>query len=302
MQSLVRRLLASERFDSLVCDFLTPSINLPDLEKWVLFQHNVETMIFRRYAENATDPLRRWYFGLQARRLFEYERDVCRAVRHVVAVSDNDAQIFRETFGAPRVSAIPTGVDIDYFRNPAAPPAPVADLVFVGSMDWMPNIDGMKWFVAEILPLIRRRVPECSVAIVGRTPVPEIVEMVRCDSRIQVTGTVPDVRPYLWGSKLSIVPLRIGGGTRLKIYESMAARTPIVSTTIGAEGLEVQAGENVYLADTAESFAERCVELLTAPDRRAGMAEAAWGMVAAKYSWETVTAEFERILVSARVS
>jgi glycosyltransferase involved in cell wall biosynthesis len=209
--------------------------------------------------------------------------------------------MFRDTFGAPRVSSVPTGVDIDYFANPAPTAAPVADLVFVGSMDWMPNVDGMKWFAAEILPLIRQRLPACSVAIVGRTPVPEILEMGRRDQRIQVTGTVPDVRPYLWGSKLSIVPLRIGGGTRLKIYESMAARTPIVSTTIGAEGLEVQSSDNVYLADTPESFANRCVELLTSTDRRAAMAEAAWRMVAEKYSWETVTAEFERILLSARV-
>jgi glycosyltransferase involved in cell wall biosynthesis len=297
LQATVRDLLARHRFDSLVCDFLTPSINLPDLHRWVLFQHNVETMIFRRYAENAADPLRRWYLGMQARRLFQYEQQVCRTVRHVVAVSAADERVFREEFGVERVSAVPTGVDIDYFARPRDP-EPKADLVFVGSMDWLPNVDGMTWFADEVLPLIREKKPACSIAIVGRTPVPRILEMGRRDARIQVTGTVPDVRPYLWGSVASIVPLRIGGGTRLKIYEAMAARVPVVSTTVGAEGLETHPGRNILLADTARDFAARCLELLDSPGKRETVAAEAWNMVATRYSWESVTARFEEILTS----
>jgi glycosyltransferase involved in cell wall biosynthesis len=298
MRVLLERLVREEKFDSLVCDFLTPSVNVPRLEDWVVFQHNVETMIFRRYAETARDPARRWYFHTQAERLFRYERDACRGARHVIAVSEADANTMRKEFGATRVTAIPTGVDLEYFAPREQ--APVADLVFVGSMDWLPNIDGMAYFTSEILPLIRRRRPECSVAVVGRDPVPPVREMAARDRLLTVTGTVPDVRPYLWGAKASIVPLRIGGGTRLKIYESMAARIPVVSTTIGAEGLEVQPGENIYLADTPEAFAERCLELLDSASERERLSSAGWRLVAERFSWEQVASQFEAILNEAR--
>src|SRR5262249_20677303 len=151
-----------------------------------------------------------------------------------------------------------------------------------GSMDWMPNIDGAQWFVREALPLIHARHPECTVAIVGRRPAPEIQKLAEADSRIRVTGTVPDVRPWLFGALASIVPLRIGGGTRLKIYEAMAARAPVVSTTIGAEGLDVAKGENIYLADSAQDFAARCLSLIENAAERDRVAQAAWNLVASK--------------------
>ena len=247
-------------------------------------------------AATAPDPIRRWTdFRSQAERLFRYERDVCGRVRHVVAVSEADAAAFRKEFGAPRVSAIPTGVDIESFTRPAQTEAET-DLVFVGAMDYQSNIDGMSYFVSRILPLIRRRRPDCSVAVVGRNPLSAVVEMGKRDPRILVTGTVPDIRPYLWGAKVAIVPLRIGGGTRLKIYEAMAARTPVVSTTIGAEGLDARDGRNLHLADTPEAFAERCLELLDSPGERERLSEAAWRTIAEQFSWETVAAQFEDIL------
>lgn len=289
-------LLRQHHFDGIVCDFIAPALNLGDtLAQAVLFQHNVETMIWRRHLENAADPLRRFYFRLQAERMFACERELCKRARHVVAVSDTDAKLMREMFGIRNVSTVATGVDVDYFRRPAAAQARF-DIVFVGSMDWMPNHDGVRFFFEEILPRVRRAVPECTVGIVGRTPPADLVESARRDGRITVTGTVPDVRPYLWGASLSIVPLRIGGGTRLKIYESMAAGTPVVSTTIGAEGLEVMDGQNILLADTPEDFAAACVQLLQKPDERAGLAAAARELVAARFSWDAVADRFEEIV------
>jgi glycosyltransferase involved in cell wall biosynthesis len=299
MRRLLEKLLADHRFDSLVCDFLTPSINIPRLEDWVLFQHNVETLIFRRYAERARDPLRRWYFRLQAARLFRYERAVCREVRNVIAVSEADRTLMRAEFGAPNVAAIPTGVNLESLRRPVGA-APSADLVFVGSMDWLPNVDGVTYFVAEILPAIRARRPDVTLAVAGRDPAPTIRKLAERDSRIIVTGTVEDVRPYLWGAGVSIVPLRIGGGTRLKIYESMAAGTPVVSTTIGAEGLEVRDGEDIHLADTAEGFASRCLTLLDSAAERERIADAALRLVSERFSWERVVAQFEAVLQASR--
>ena len=136
---------------------------------------------------------------------------------------------------ATRISTIATGVDLDYFAPPAAVPL-AHDLVFVGSMDWMPNIDAVNYFLDEIFPRITALRPGTTLAIVGRTPTPELRARASRDARITVTGTVPDVRPWLWGARLSVVPLRIGGGTRLKIYEAMAAHLPVVSTSVGAEG------------------------------------------------------------------
>src|SRR2546423_1741673 len=193
-------------------------------------------MIWRPHAQNARNPIVAAYLNLQARRMFPYAGDRCREARHVVAVSPDDAAQLTEMFGIGRVSSIPTGVDLEYFTPVESQPR--EGIVFIGSMDWLPNIDGMRWFRAEILPLIRACRPDCRLSIVGRQPTREILAMAESDPLIEVTGTVPDVRPYLWRAAVSIVPLRVGGGTRLKIYEAMAARTPVVSTTIGAEGLE----------------------------------------------------------------
>jgi glycosyltransferase involved in cell wall biosynthesis len=288
-----------EKFDALVSDFLIPVINLPELHRWVLFQHNVETMIWQRQVENETHPLRRWYLNTQSQRLAAFERQICQSVKHVIAVSEADAGYFRKEFAAPSVSWIPTGVDLEYFTPPSArPEAPAADLIFVGSMDWSPNIDGLLYFQAEVLPLIRRQRPGCTLQIVGRRPERQILAMAEKDPLIRVTGTVPDVRPYLWNSKISIVPLRIGGGTRLKIYESMAARVPVVSTTIGAEGLECQSGENIFLADDPATFARHILALLETPAQRQQISSTAWKLVRDHFGWERIADQFEQMLQS----
>jgi glycosyltransferase involved in cell wall biosynthesis len=298
MRPFLEKLMARERFDCAVVDHLAPTAYFPGLEHAVFFQHNVETVIWRRHVAHAPSPLHRWYFNLQAGRMYEFERRVSQAAGHIVAVSATDASEMRKLFGVTRVSEIPTGVNIEYFQPPPERSAEGADLVFVGSMDWLPNVDGMLYFAREVLPLIRRRRPDCSLAIVGRTPPPKILELAGRDPRIRVTGTVPDIRPYLWNSAVSIVPLRIGGGTRLKIYEAMAARIPVVSTTVGAEGLSVHAPEDILLADTPQDFADRCLELLADPSARCRVATAAWEMVNANFSWEHVARCFEKVLLA----
>jgi glycosyltransferase involved in cell wall biosynthesis len=297
MKRQIESLLDQNVFDSLVCDFLFPAMNIPDLRSSVLFQHNVESVIWRRHVQQASGPAKRAYFRLQARRMEILEGAVCRSAGQVVAVSDVDRDLMRTMFGAERVAAVPTGVDIDYFTPP--PLAQVqADLVFVGSMDWMPNIDGMRYFADDILPLIRKEKPNCRLAIAGRKPGMAIQEMGRRDPDILVTGTIPDVRPYLWGSTVCVVPLRVGGGTRLKIFEAMAAKVPVVSTSIGAEGLPVEDGVHIFIADSAELFAQRCLELLKDADRRRQLTDRAWALVSTQFSWEAVASDFEAILVN----
>jgi glycosyltransferase involved in cell wall biosynthesis len=295
MRRQIETLVHTEKFDSIVCDFLFPAPNMPDLGASVLFQHNVEALIWKRQVDNATSPARRLYLRGQYDRMLRYEGQVCRAAKNIIAVSTADAQALQSLYGVSRVTPVPTGVDLDYFAPPSRP-APTADLVFAGSMDWMPNIDGIQWFVEEILPLIRKQRPDCSLVIAGRRPSPEIQRLAERDSRIRVTGTVSDIRPYLWESAVSIVPLRIGGGTRLKIYEAMAAKIPVVSTSIGAEGLDIRNGDDIHIADRPAEFAERCLALLDDPAARSRMADIAFSIVASRYSWEIVSRKFEELL------
>jgi glycosyltransferase involved in cell wall biosynthesis len=296
MGKFLEDLLRKERFECAVVDHLAPTAYYPDLAHAVFFQHNVETMIWRRHVEHAPDPVRRAYFKLQAARMYDFERRVSREAGHIVAVSKTDANEMRKLFDVTRVTEIPTGVNLEYFHPPEQRPPAKADLVFVGSMDWLPNVDGVLWFVREVLPLIRKHRPETSLAVVGRMPGPKITQLGAEDKRIEITGTVPDIRPYLWGGAVSIVPLRIGGGTRLKIYEAMAAKIPVVSTTIGAEGLVSHPPDDIRMADTPEAFAEQCVELLSDAGARERLAAAAWQMVHDNFSWEQVSRCFEKVM------
>lgn len=294
MREQIGQLLAAENFDAKVCDFLTPSINLSSMDGWVLFQHNVETIIWERHAQTARTPLHRAYFRGQAERMFNWEKATCNSASHVVAVSALDQQVMRERFGVRSISAIGTGVDLDYFAAPQTR-AQQFDLVFVGSMDWMPNVDGIEWFLSDVLPLIKAAKPEVRLAIVGRNP-PASITAKSDDKTVTVTGTVPDVRPFLWQSGISIVPLRVGGGTRLKIFEAMAAGTPVIATTIGAEGLPVQHGRTIQIADSAQDFAAECLHLLNDPKQAAQISASALDLVRANFSWARVTLDFEDVL------
>lgn len=300
MRKFVEDILKRERFDTAVLDYLPPTTYYPDRAQSVLFQHNVEFMIWRRHAATAPDPLRRFYFKLQAERMFDYEKQACRECGHVVACSEADAQLMRKSFAIDHVSTVPTGVDIEYFERPGPGAAMTSkpDLVFVGSMDWAPNQQGVLWFTRDVLPLIRRKRPATTFAIVGRSPSPAIQALAH-DGQIAVTGTVADVRPWFWEASVSVVPLLVGGGTRLKIYEAMAARTAIVSTTIGAEGLEYQHPDNIRIADTPQQFADHCLDLLADGEVRRRMTKNGWEMVNSRFSWEVVARRFDSILANA---
>ena len=297
MSHAIAELGRREKHDLIVCDFLTPSVNLfaPDVTvalPTLLFQHNVEAVIWERHVQAAGSGLKRAYFKLQWRRLRDYERCVSARFDGVVAVSPEDARRMRQDYGLGNVlGAVPTGVDVDYFGS-FKPRPEQGRLVFVGSMDWMPNIDGVCWFAEEIFPRIQAARPETKLAIVGRRPTGRVHELARKNPAITVTGTVDDVRPYLSQAEAIVVPLRVGGGTRVKIYEAMAAGVPVVSTTIGAEGLEVAHGENILLADEPEDFARQTLRLLGEPALRQSLSQNALRLVRERFGWPAVTAVF----------
>jgi len=163
-------------------------------------------------------------------------------------------------------------------------------------MDWAPNVDGVTYFLEEILPLIRKRQPDCPVVLVGREPSAALAELAARAGGVRLTGTVDDVRPYLWDAAVSIVPLRIGGGTRLKIFESMAAHVPVVSTSIGAEGLPVVPGQHILIGDNPATFAENCIEILGNRKLRDAVSADGLELVWSRFSWEQVSRSFEAAL------
>ena len=297
------RLIAREqgKADVLVCDFLFPSVNVELLSRpAVLFQHNVEALIWQRHADTQRNRLARLLFLMQWRRMRAFERAACRRYDAIVAVSPEDRAIMEQEYEAPLVREIPTGVDTEYFRpSGSADPDPY-HLVFTGSMDWLPNDDAMKYFAKAILPRIRASYPEAVLTIVGRKPFPSVTALSRKDSRIRVTGQVDDVRPYIERAAVYVIPLRIGGGTRLKVFEAMAMEKAIVSTSIGVEGLPVVNGTDALVADEPDAFADAVVRLLKdgALSRRLGTAAA--GKVRARFGWAPVAASFIDVCESAR--
>src|SRR2546421_1358908 len=286
--------------DVLVCDFLQPSVNMPASipTPTVLFQHNVEAMIWRRHYEVQTNPLKKAYLYGQWRKAFAYERAACRRFDQVIAVSREDAETMRREYGVTSVADVPTGVDTEFFQPRGETNVKPHSLVFTGSMDWLPNEDAMQFFIREIMPRIRESIPDVTLTIVGRDPFPSLIEQSRRDPAITVTGRVEDVRPYIEQAAAYIVPIRIGGGTRLKIYEAMAMARPVVSTTIGAEGLPVRAGEEVLIADEPEEFAAACVRVLN-DDVLARTLGAQAAAVRQKYGWARVAAQFSELCARA---
>ncbi|HEU4433100.1 MAG TPA: glycosyltransferase, partial [Pyrinomonadaceae bacterium] len=251
------------QFDVVICDFLAPAVNVPrDLNcATVLFQHNVEAMIWKRHYEVQTNPARKAYLYRQWRKMFEFEAATCPRFDSVVAVSREDREQMEREYNVKNVYDVPTGVDTGFFRPSGTREAKAHNLVFTGSMDWLPNEDAIRYFTEQIMPRIKQSVPDVTLTVVGRNPYPGLVELSKRDSSVIVTGRVEDVRPYMEDAAIYVVPLRIGGGTRLKIYEAMAMEKAIVSTSIGAEGLPVTNGEEIVLADTPESFADAVVKL-----------------------------------------
>ncbi|MDT5123037.1 MAG: polysaccharide biosynthesis protein PslH [Acidobacteriota bacterium] len=279
-------------YDVLVCDSLQPSINIPSSTgmPMVLTQHNVEAMIWQRHYEVQRNQLKKVFFYGQWRKAVAYERAASQRFDKIIAVSREDAEVTRRDFGVETVEDAPTGVDTDFFRPSGGIEREPHNLVFTGSMDWLPNEDAIQFFTREVLPLVKKTIPDVTLTVVGRNPFPSLIELGRRDPSIVVTGRVEDVRPYMEKAAAYIVPLRIGGGTRLKIYEAMAMEKPVISTTIGAEGLPVRDGAELLLADTPEAFAEAIVRVLTDEEFARELARRAAETVRAEFGWDKVAA------------
>jgi len=291
----VRRRLDGHDADLCVADFLsaTANVSLPGPVPLLFFAHNVEHLIWKRLGAVERRPWRRAVLALEWRKMRRAEARVCERADLTVAVSEADAAILAGGAPGAAVHAVPTGVDTTYFTPDSAGPEG-ASLVFTGSMDWYPNEDAVLHFLEAILPRIRSRAPGVSFSVVGRNPTPRLRAAADA-AGARVTGTVPDVRPYLAEADVYVVPLRIGGGTRLKIFEALAAGKAVVSTTVGAEGLPLVPGRHFLRADEPEDFAVAVATLLRDPARRRAIGAAGRRLVEERFGWPQVAREFERL-------
>jgi sugar transferase (PEP-CTERM/EpsH1 system associated) len=293
----LRELLERENYDVIVCDFLVAAGVIP----WdaptseVIFTHNVEAAIWRRHYAVATNPIWKAISWLEWRKMEAAERRYLRLADHVLTVSQTDRDAFASFLESEKLTVIPTGVDLDYFQ-----PMPVEEiansLVFTGSMDWLPNEDGILYFVEAILPLIRQQCPKVLLEVVGRSPSRKLWALAEREQGVRLTGWVEDIRPFVARAQVCIVPLRIGGGTRLKIFEAMAMGKAVVSTSVGAEGLPVRHEDNILLADTPHDFASSVISLLRDSNQQKRLGAAARALVQEKFSWPKVAESFGHAL------
>ena len=287
--------IRQQKFDVAVCDFLSSALNFPDhlATPSALFQHNVETVLWKRKAEFEVKTVDRLVSKIEYAKMVRFEPAQVRRFHHVIAVSEADRQAMSGMVDPSHISVVPTGVDLSkYEYDPQVEPnCPL--VVYTGSMDWEANIDGVEFFCREIWPVVLRKVPNARFRIVGRDPHPRVKKL--ASDSVEVTGTVPSIVPHLREAAVFVVPLRIGGGTRIKIYEGMATGKATVATSVGAEGLDVQHGRDILLEDDPKAFAEAIVTLLKDPGMRRRY-EAAAAATARKYDWSVIGQTFVGVL------
>jgi glycosyltransferase involved in cell wall biosynthesis len=294
----VRAALAEGNVDLCVADFLFAADNVPLRARRtsrravpvLLFEHNVEYLIWQRLANLETDPWKRALFEMEWRKLRACEAEACRRAALTVTVSEDD-RLRLEALAGIRAVSIPTGVNTNYFTPQRDIEVP-GRLVFSGSMDWHPNEDAVCYFADEIFPLVRAEVPGASFTIVGRNPGARVRDLAARPG-ISVTGTLDDVRPSIGEGSVYVVPLRAGSGTRIKIFEALSMAQAVVSTSVGAEGLALEPGRHFLAADTAHEFAHAVIRLLRDPTRRRLLGDAGRALVEANYSWSKVGRQFE---------
>lgn len=293
----LQALLNKEKYDVIICDFLAAARAIPwDLPcPKVLFTHNVEAMIWQRHYEIARNPLWKAVSWYEWNRTVAAERRYLQKADHVLAVSQNDRDVFAKFLDPRRLTVTQTGADTEFYQPSGGQVLPNS-LVFTGSMDWFPNEDGIFYFAEKIFPLIQRQASNATLCVVGRHPSKRLQDLSLHNPNIQLTGWVQDVRPYLAQHAVCIVPLRIGGGTRLKIYEAMSMGKAVVSTSIGAEGLPVVKGVHILIEDDPASFAGSTLQLLNNASQREKIGQAARRLVEQNYSWPAVSKDFAQVL------
>jgi glycosyltransferase involved in cell wall biosynthesis len=298
----VRTLARDEKVDVWHCEWTPYAEVLRDAlgdeldhARWTVMAHNVESLIWQRYSEAERNRAKRWYIRRQWTKFERFEQWAYQSASMPIAVSHDDARLMRERFGVRRVEVVENGVDVDYFRPQRDVDRDPAKLLFLGSLDWRPNLDGVSIMLDEIFPRLRAAHPGATLLLVGRRPPEWLRVKVANTPGVRVHADVPDVRPFLATAGMLVVPLRIGGGSRLKILEALATETPVVSTRVGAEGLQLTSGRDLIVTETVESLASAIIDGIRRPYEIQELAENGRRCVAAHYSWDPLAARLDEV-------
>jgi glycosyltransferase involved in cell wall biosynthesis len=301
MQERIQMQMHRLKYDLIVCDAIYGLINIPQTTVPILLNtHNVEYIILSRYGRAEKNPIKKWYAMAESNLMRVAERNLFRQIAGAMVCSNLDRKILQELLPELPVSVIPNVVDTDSIKPQIAPlgstrVSPI--LLFLGVMDWYPNRDAVEYFVHHIFPKVRAECPETRFVVAGRNPPSDFVALFSLESKIEFTGTVPDMRPYLSSASVVVVPLRLGGGTRIKILEACAAGRPVVSTSIGAEGLDLEPGKEILVEDNPEEFARSVVTLLRDPARCDALANAGRTAIVERYSHLTLKKSLDAVIL-----
>lgn len=291
MSAALDALLTGEQFDLIHLDSLHMGAYIPLIEQRtqapIVFDwHNIESEAMRRYSEGAKSPAKKTYAALTARRLADFEQYALRKGMGHAVCSVREREQLTRLRPAARIAVVENGVDTRAFPEGAAP-AERNRILFVGSMNYHPNVDAVVFFAKAVWPRIQRQFPNWRFTVVGYDPAPAVLAL-RGEAGIEVTGTVPDVRPYYAEALASVVPLRSGAGTRLKILEAMAAGTPVISSALGAEGLAVTPGKDILMAESREEWMAQLAALQPQGELWDRIAGGGRKLARARYDWDSI--------------
>jgi len=297
VRSELRRIANAEDIDLFQCEALGYADSLLGTNtRTIVTAHNVESLIWERLYETERHRLKRWFIRHQLVKYERYERAVLQRASRVVAVSREDATLLEERFGVPDAAVVDNGVDVSYFAAVAATRRPdPKQILFLGSLDWRPNLDGIDLLLTRVMPEVLAAEPDAHLTVVGRNPPPALVRRLRREPNVELHADVDDVRPYLARSSVMAVPLRIGGGSRLKILEAIASGLPVVSTRIGCEGLIFEPGRDLSVVASEDQMAAALVEAIRNPARAAEMVRRGRTVIDAHYDWGRLADRLEEV-------
>ncbi|MCX5801420.1 MAG: glycosyltransferase [Candidatus Eisenbacteria bacterium] len=289
----LNQLVKEEDFDLIHCEWTHYGAYVTGLQDRPLFlsSHNIEAMPWQRLYQHEKNPIKRALLHLEWRKMLRFEEKVCRRFDHVGAVSEDDRYKFKTSYGCESVTVIPNGIDVHYYDS-VKPDLASKSLVFSASFDAFVNQDAVAYFMESIFPRVLEKDPGVTTTFLGKDPPPFLRRL--AGERAVFTGTVEDVRPHLSRSTLCIVPVRIAGGSRIKILEAMAAGLPVVSTPEGAEGLEVVPGEHILIARSEEEFAGYVIRLLNDKSLAQSLSAKARKLVEERYDWDKIAPLLEQ--------
>lgn len=292
MTSAIKQILNEEKIDIVHIDLLPLMGFHKIIRKYpiILVSHNVESALLYRRLKHAKNMIVKLFLLLQYYKLYAFEKKQTGRASSCIAVSDKDRELLQKMQPQAKIEVVPNGVDTEYFKPDSL--AQENKLVYVGGLDWFPNLDAVKYFSQSIYPELLKLGNNLKVEIIGRLP-----RNYKRDKNFNYLGFIRDVRPYIEKAKVFIVPLRIGGGTRLKILDAMSLEKAIVTTSIGCEGLEVENGTHLIIEDTPEGFARAVEVLLKDDDKRKALGVSARKLAEERYNWEDIALKMDKIYV-----